>query len=153
HLDRGLPAIRVSAAQLRQIVLNLITNASDAIGDRDGVIRVITGRVTLKGESATAALSTLADGDYAKLEVSDTGCGMSAETQAKVFDPFFSTKSAGRGLGLAVVKGIVRTRGGAINLTSEPGRGTTFQILLPCTEGDAHTDGLVDNGERVVVPP
>jgi PAS domain S-box-containing protein len=152
HLDRDLPAIRASAAQLRQMVLNLITNASDAIGDRDGVIRVTTRRVTVNGESAAASFTSLADGDYVQLEVSDTGRGMSAETQAKVFDPFFSTKSAGRGLGLAVVHGIVRSLGGAIHLTSEQDKGTRFQILLPRAESAAHADGLGDNGGKVVVP-
>jgi PAS domain S-box-containing protein len=152
HLDRDLPAIRASAAQLRQIVLNLITNSSDAIGDRDGVIRVITKRVALKGASAAASFPTLADGDYVQLEVSDTGRGMSTETQAKVFDPFYSTKSAGRGLGLAVVQGIVRSIGGAIHLTSEPDRGTSFQVLLPCAESAAHTTGLGGNERKVVAP-
>jgi len=133
-LDQDLPAIRASAAQIRQIVMNLITNASDAIGDRDGVIRVITRRVALKGESAAFSSRTLGDGDYVALEVADTGRGMPLQTQEKVFDPFFTTKSAGRGLGLAVVQGIVRSLGGAIHLTSEPGKGTTFRILLPCAE-------------------
>jgi PAS domain S-box-containing protein len=118
-LDRDLPAIRASAAQLRQIVMNLITNASDAIGERDGVIRVVTRR---------------ADDGRVQLEVSDTGCGISRETQAKVFDPFFTTKSAGRGLGLAVVQGIVRSLGGAIHFASEPDRGATFQVSLPCAD-------------------
>jgi PAS domain S-box-containing protein len=152
HLDPDLPAMRASAAQLRQIVLNLITNASDAIGDRDGMIRVITRRVILKGESAAVSFTTLADGDYVQLEVSDTGRGMSAETQAKVFDPFFSTKSAGRGLGLAVVQGIVRSVGGTIHLTSEPDKGTTFQILLPCIESAAPANDPRGNGEKVVKP-
>src|SRR3974377_101173 len=93
-----------------------------------------TRRVTLNGESAAVSFTTLADGNYVRLEVSDTGRGMSPETQANVFDPFFTTKSAGRGLGLAVVQGIVRSLGGAIHLTSEPERGTTFQILLPCAD-------------------
>ena len=65
------------------------------------------------------------------------GSGMSLETQAKVFDPFFTTKSAGRGLGLAVVHGIVRDLRGSIHIASEPGKGTTFQVLLPCAEGTA----------------
>ena len=152
-LDQDLPAIRASAAQLRQIVMNLITNASDAIGDRDGVIRVITRRVTLKGESAANRSRTLPDGDYVQLEVSDTGRGMSAETQAKVFDPFFTTKSAGRGLGLAVVQGIVRSLGGAIHCTSEPDKGTTFQVLLPCAETTAGASGHAMSGRRGVGCP
>ena len=113
--------------------MNLITNASDAIGDRDGVIRVTTRRWTQWRESV-AVSESLSEVDYLLLEVSDTGCGMSRETQDKVFDPFFTTKSAGRGLGLAVVDGIVRGLGGAIRLTSELGKGTTVQILLPCAE-------------------
>jgi CheY-like chemotaxis protein len=151
-LDRDLPAIRASAAQLRQIVLNLITNSSDAIGDRGGVIRVITRRVTLDGVSAAAPFSMLAQGDYAQLEVSDTGRGMTTETQAKAFDPFYSTKSAGRGLGLAVVQGIVRSLEGAIHLASEPGQGTTFQILLPCVESAAQAKALEGNAEPMAAP-
>jgi nitrogen-specific signal transduction histidine kinase len=134
-LGQGLPAIRASAAQIRQIVMNLVTNASDAIGDRDGAIRVTTGLVT-PGQAATITKG-LAEGDYLQLEVSDTGCGMSQEMQAKVFDPFFTTKAAGHGLGLAVVHGIVRGLRGAIHLASEPGKGTTFQVLLPCVESTA----------------
>jgi PAS domain S-box-containing protein len=147
HLDRDLPAIPASAAHLRQIVLNLVTNSSDAIGDRDGMIRVTTTRV-----SKESAAASLADGDYVQLEVSDTGRGMSAETQTKVFDPFFTTKSTGSGLGLAVVQGIVRSLGGAINLTSEPDKGTTFQILLPCAESATHVNALGEKAGTVVVP-
>jgi CheY-like chemotaxis protein len=76
----------------------------------------------------------LEEGDYLQLEVSDTGCGMSQETRSKVFDPFYSTKGAGHGLGLAVVHGIVRSFGGTIDITSEVGRGTTIQVMLPCAE-------------------
>jgi CheY-like chemotaxis protein len=136
-LDHDLPPVSASGAQIRQIVMNLITNASDAIGDRDGVIRVATRRVSLKGESVPNPSGTLRDGDYVELEVCDTGKGMHPPTQAKVFDPFFTTKSAGRGLGLAVVQGLVQSLGGAIHLTSELGKGTTFRILLPCADKTA----------------
>ena len=141
-LGQDLPAICASAAQLGQIAMNLITNASDAIGDRDGVIRVITRRVTLGAESVGDPTSS-SGGDYVALEVSDTGCGMSRETRERLFDPFFTTKSAGRGLGLAVVSGIVRSLGGSIRVTSELGKGSTFQILLPCAETGISTTGRV----------
>jgi PAS domain S-box-containing protein len=146
-LGENLPAIRADAAQLRQIVMNLVTNASDAVGDRDGVIRLTTRRVAV-GEKPDANLfRTPASHDYVELEVSDTGCGMSSETRAKIFDPFFTTKSAGRGLGLAVVHGIVRSLGGTIHLTSEPGQGTTFRIFLPCAETAAEASSQMNPGK------
>jgi PAS domain S-box-containing protein len=150
NLRQDLPAICASAAQIRQVVMNLITNASDAIGDRDGIIRVSTRRVTLKGESAGNS-KALPDGDYVQLEVSDTGRGMPPGTQAKVFDPFFSTKSAGRGLGLAVVLGLVRNLGGAVHFTREPERGTTFQVFLPCAETTASASEAISAFEELAV--
>jgi PAS domain S-box-containing protein len=133
-LGKELPAVQANGAQLQQIVMNLVTNASEALGDRDGVIRVTTKCVRAAQESSAAISQRSADSDYVQLEVSDTGDGMTLETQAKVFDPFFTTKAAGRGLGLAVVQGIVGRLGGSIHLTSEQGKGTTFQILLPSSE-------------------
>jgi signal transduction histidine kinase/CheY-like chemotaxis protein len=128
-LHKHLPPIQATVAQVSQLVMNLATNASEAIGDRDGVIRVKTRPVIVAHGSHLS--ERLAMGEYVQLDVSDTGRGMSPEIQARVFDPFFSTKSPGRGLGLALVQGIVRRLGGTINLASEPGHGTTFQILLP----------------------
>jgi CheY-like chemotaxis protein len=84
-------------------------------------------------DRAQAISKGIAEGDYVQLEVTDTGRGMSLETQARVFDPFFTTKSQGHGLGLAVVRGVVRGLGGAINLASELGNGSTFQIFLRST--------------------
>jgi PAS domain S-box-containing protein len=149
-LGKNLPPVWANAAQLRQIVMNLVTNASDAVGDRDGVIRLCTRSVRVDQDSQ---LGHLDEGNYTLLEVSDTGCGMTPETQAKVFDPFFTTKFAGHGLGLAIVDGIVRSLRGMIRLNSEPGRGATFQILLPCAEsladGDGHKiSGLDENLEN-----
>ncbi len=153
NLDHDLPAIRASAPQLRQIVMNLITNASDAIGDRDGVIRVITRCVTLKRDSGASSSRTLPEGEFVELEVSDTGRGMSPQTQANVFDPFFTTKSLGRGLGLAVVQGIVRSLGGAIHLATEPDKGATFQVLLPSAKIKSAAGGpAMSGGEQSAVP-
>jgi PAS domain S-box-containing protein len=147
-LGKDLPAIRANAAQLRQIVMNLVTNASDAIGYQDGMIRVTTKCVKI-GQDSEAISDRLAGGHHVQLEVSDTGHGMSLEMQAKVFDPFFTTKPQGHGLGLAIIDGIVRGLAGSIYLTSEPGRGTTFQILLPCAEAvpGTVTDPVSSAGE------
>ena len=133
-LPEKLPAVRANAAQLRQVVMNLITNASEALGEQEGVISVTVTQVQ-SGPSDSAP--NLSRGDYVRLEVSDTGCGMTEEIQSKIFDPFFTTKFAGRGMGLAAVKGIVRSHGGAINVVSAPGQGSRFEILLPCSSEPA----------------
>ncbi|HUK17250.1 MAG TPA: PAS domain S-box protein [Bryobacteraceae bacterium] len=152
-LAPDLPAVRANAAQLRQIVMNLVTNASEAIGDRDGVIRVTTRRLKSGQDSSGWISDRLADGDHLQLEVSDTGRGIPLEMQAKVFDPFFTTKSAGHGLGLAIVLGLVRGLGGAIHLRSEPDKGTTLQILLPCAEPRAEATGDAMPGIEKSVRP
>jgi PAS domain S-box-containing protein len=151
NLGERLPAVRGRAAQLRQIVINLVTNASEAIGDQDGVIRLTTRWVTVG--PAAEILKGVPEGEYVELAVADNGAGMSPETQARVFDPFFTTKSVGRGLGLGVVHGIVRSLGGGIHIASEPGKGTTVHILLPCAE--AGPDATIDlaSGAEEVAPP
>jgi PAS domain S-box-containing protein len=133
-ISKDLPAVHAEAGQLRQILMNLVTNASEAIGDRDGVIRLTTRCVGGKGQDSEATSEPLTQADYVELAVSDTGCGMAPEIRSRVFEPFFTTKSVGHGLGLAVVDGIVRGLGGAIEVTSELGKGATFQILLPRAE-------------------
>jgi CheY-like chemotaxis protein len=130
-LPKNLPVVLGNAPQIRQIVMNLIINASEAIGEKDGEISVATSRFTGNLDLAPRGQAGLPDCDYLRLEVSDTGGGLTADVRAKIFDPFFTTKFAGRGLGLAVVQGIVRAHGGAIDVVSTPDR-TTFQILLPC---------------------
>ncbi|OGP58891.1 MAG: hypothetical protein A2V67_20660, partial [Deltaproteobacteria bacterium RBG_13_61_14] len=131
-----LPAIEADATQLRQVVLNLITNASEALGESSGAITVCTGVTQADREylSETYLDDNLPGGRYVYLEVSDSGCGMDRETQKKIFDPFFTTKFTGRGLGLAMVLGIMRGHKGAIKVSSEPGQGTTFKVLFPCSE-------------------
>ena len=115
-LDKDLPAVRASGAQIRQIVMNLVMNASEAIGDRDGVIRLSVRRVKVGQDRFAWIPEELAEGDFVQLEVADTGRGMAPETRARVFDPFFTTKALGHGLGLPVVSGIVRGLAGAIHL-------------------------------------
>ena len=135
RLATGLRAVEADAGQIQQVVMNLITNAAEAVGDRAGDIVVSTGEV----EADRAYLSDsfldehLPEGRYVYLEVTDSGCGMDKETQAKIFDPFFTTKFTGRGLGLATVLGIVRGHGGTIRVYSEPGKGTAFKVLLPAS--------------------
>jgi PAS domain S-box-containing protein len=133
HLDlcTHLPLVLGNATQIRQLLMNLVINASQAIGERHGVIRVKTSLV--QGSSVPAAdRSGDYEGDYARLEVSDTGCGMTDEEKARIFDPFFTTKTHGHGLGLAVVQGIVHSHNGAINVSSTTGKGTTFEVLFRC---------------------
>ena len=149
-LRHDLPAVNARAAQIRQILMNLVVNASDAIRDGDGVIRVATDCVSVDPDMAAGLPDELPEGDYVQLEVSDTGSGMSREIQARMFDPFFSTKSAGRGLGLAVVHGIVRSLRGSIRVSSEPGKGSTFQVLLPSAGAPA---GHFDAGKGVAQAP
>lgn len=145
---KDLPAVRANAAQLRQVVMNLILNASEAMGDRTGVIRVTTRLAAAGIEQPPRVSGRLPEGDRVLLQVSDTGPGMPAETQARVFDPFFTTKATGHGLGLAVVQGIVRSIGGAIRLTSAPGKGSTFEVSLPSVEHKAKGAGAISSGRE-----
>lgn len=133
-LSAGLPAVEADATQIRQVVMNLITNASDALEGMSGVVAVSTGAMEADRAylSETYLDEDLQEGYFAYIEVTDTGAGMDRETVAKIFDPFFTTKFAGRGLGLAAVLGIVRGHAGALKVTSTPGKGTTFRVLLPC---------------------
>ena len=137
HLDlaEDLPSVQADRGQAQQIVMNLVINAAEAIGNRDGLITVETG-TRLVDDKFTRLHPEAADlrpGEYVVLEVRDTGCGMEDGVKAKIFDPFFSTKFTGRGLGLAAVAGIVRGHKGAISVTSEPGKGSSFTVLLPST--------------------
>jgi PAS domain S-box-containing protein len=133
NLSRPLPTVEVDATQLRQIVMNLVINASEAIGDKSGVIAITTGCLECneKYMQETWLTDPLPEGLYVYLEVTDTGCGMDKQTLGKLFDPFFTTKFTGRGLGMAAVLGIIRGHKGAIKVYSEPGKGSSFKVLLP----------------------
>jgi CheY-like chemotaxis protein len=133
NFDAAVPPIEADPTQVRQVVMNLVVNASDAIGAGQGTIAVSTSVSEETPESlATAYLGPdLPGGAYACLEVTDTGSGMDEATLARIFDPFFTTKFTGRGLGLAAALGIIRGHRGAIQIKSELGTGTTFRVLFP----------------------
>ncbi|MBL7220064.1 MAG: response regulator [Phycisphaerae bacterium] len=152
NFSKNLPAIEADATQVRQVIMNLITNASEAIGDRSGAISISTG--AMEADRAylqeTYLDEDLPEGLYVCLEVADTGCGMSEETQAKLFDPFFTTKFTGRGLGMAAVLGIIRGHRGAIRIRSKFGEGTTITVLFPAIRSEASgpaDEGQADDGQ------
>ena len=136
HLDPGLPLMEADASQIRQIVLNLLTNAAEAIGEHArGEVVISTAAETLDAAQASELFAgqEVEAGEYVRLEVADTGCGMSPETLSKIFDPFFTTKFTGRGLGLAALRGIVRRHRGGIRIFSRLGEGTVFSLLFPAS--------------------
>jgi CheY-like chemotaxis protein len=128
--------VRADAAQVRQVLVNLVMNAAEAIGDAPGTIRVATGVADVAGPGEGDPLPP-APGRYLRLAVADSGPGIPPDILPRVFDPFFSTKFAGRGLGLSAVLGIMRTHGGAIHLDTAVGRGTTVEVLWPVVAGPA----------------
>jgi PAS domain S-box-containing protein len=131
----ALPAIEADVAQVQQVVMNLVINGAEAIGDERGSVVVTTG-IQDMDENAVARLQIgerIAPGRYVYVEVQDSGCGMDEATLEKIFDPFFTTKFTGRGLGLAAVLGIVRGHRGAVEVRSTPGRGTMFKVLFPAS--------------------
>ena len=125
----GLRPIEADATRVRQVVMNLITNASEAIAEDAGRITIRTGMTSAEGVDLPDS-STPAD-RFVFVEVADTGCGMDAPTKTRIFDPFFTKKAAGRGLGLAAVLGIVRSHGGAVHVDSDLGRGTRIRVMFP----------------------
>jgi len=133
-----LPAVEADASQIRQVILNLVTNASEAVGDGEATVWVRTG---VKQRSAADLRDTLGSaatpGEYVYLEVADSGTGMDTATQARIFEPFFTRKSFGRGLGLAAVLGIVRAHQGALEVKSHPGEGTRIRALFPQSDRPA----------------
>jgi PAS domain S-box-containing protein len=141
ELAGTLPTVEADAGQMQQVVMNLVLNAAEAIGDGPGTVQVHTGAQWVDERFRTEELgrAELATGQYVRLDVRDTGCGMDEATKGRIFDPFFSTKFAGRGLGLAAVAGIVRGHGGAIQVTTAPGKGSAFIVLFPAKTGAMET--------------
>ncbi len=141
ELTPGLPPVYGDSIQLRQIVMNLVINSSDALGDRPGTITVTTGLIHADRPLLDTSLlgAGLPAADYCLLEVADTGCGMTPETLAHIFEPFYTTKFTGRGLGLSAVLGIVRSHHGTLQVESAPGQGSRFRLLLPAARRLHHS--------------
>lgn len=154
RLAESLPPIEADPGQIQQVIMNLITNAAEAIGEQPGVITLTTGVEAFGADDLRQ--NRLAEpaqpGRFVFLEVADTGCGMDEATQQRIFEPFFTTKFTGRGLGMSAVEGVVRAHRGAILVESAPGRGTTIRVLFPLTaEADASaaaTDAQRAGGQR-----
>jgi two-component system cell cycle sensor histidine kinase/response regulator CckA len=127
------PLVEADRAQLQQLVMNLVINGGEAIGDEPGTltVRIRTEHFTERRERPRTEGFPIVTGEYVRIDVTDTGAGMDPETRNRIFEPFFTTKFLGRGLGLSAALGIVRGHRGAISVRSEPGRGTTFTVLLP----------------------
>jgi PAS domain S-box-containing protein len=143
ELCHDIPVIETNAVHLKEVIVNLLTNAVEAIGEEVGAVRVRTAvepvSPGISGSRPNVLGYELPEGQYVLVEVSDSGPGMDGQTQSQIFDPFFTTKFLGRGLGLAVVQGIVRSLQGGVRMSSAPGSGTAFQVLLPALRGAAHT--------------
>jgi len=140
----GTPVpIQADAAQIQQVLMNLVTNAADAIGDQEGTIRITTETMALDRAYLDQVFQgqELRPGTYAVMEVQDTGCGMSPEVLSRIFDPFFTTKATGHGLGLSATLGILRGHHAGLRIYSEPGRGSTFKVLFPVADGVAEEEG------------
>ena len=137
-LQENLPLVRVDESQLRQVILNLLVNASEAITHDDGEITLATGVEYIAPDKAKGLFPNpdLKPGNYVYLQVEDNGCGMTAETQQNLFNPFFTTKFTGRGLGMSAVLGIVGDHKGAIEVNSEPGEGSVFRVYFPATDAE-----------------
>jgi PAS domain S-box-containing protein len=160
QLQEKLPVILAEASQIQQVVMNLVTNASEAIGDAEGIVSIRTGMQTYDRRDLSMDFpgQTLEPGTFLTLEVSDTGKGMPPEVQARIFEPFFTTKFTGRGLGLAAMQGILRGHRGGIRVYSEVGKGSTFKLIFPAGSGEAaaamalpETDDWVGAGTILVV--
>jgi CheY-like chemotaxis protein len=142
HLRADLPCVEADAGQMQQLIMNLLINAAEAITDeQSGTVFVRTSLQQVDEGFINTQLTGqgITPGNYVVLEVQDNGIGMDEAVQAKIFEPFFTTKFVGRGLGLAAVSGILRSHKGAVKVISSPGRGATFQVLLPAVSESRNT--------------
>lgn len=157
-IEPDAPAVLADASQIHQILMNLGTNAWHAMKERPGRLQVKLERCAFEGGAGTN-LPWVRPGSFARVSISDTGCGMDAATRRRIFEPFFTTKPVGEGtgLGLAVVHGIMNSHDGTVRVKSEPGKGTTFQLYFPAYSGEVAVDPRQEapvprgQGERVLM--
>jgi signal transduction histidine kinase/CheY-like chemotaxis protein len=154
RLARDLPTVEADVSQIRQVVISLFSNAVEALAEQGGAVTIASGVLECDREylAGTDLDEGLRPGPYAFFEITDNGSGMSPETRARVFDPFFSTKFTGRGLGLAAALGIVRGHHGAIKVSSELGKGTAVKVLLPVSGNPARPADAIKNPARAQSP-
>ncbi len=155
ELDPATPGIEADRTQMQQVVMNLVINASEAISPPSGNVKLRTGRGRIPLDELVDAVHRPEQitGDFAWLEVTDSGCGMTPETRAKIFEPFFTTKFTGRGLGLAAVLGIVRAHRGVFIVRSTPGQGSTFRIFLPAAAPKLFAEPAPAKTNAPALPP
>jgi PAS domain S-box-containing protein len=154
ELSNESAVVKADPGQVQQVIMNLITNASEAIGDKQGDITIATEILDCNETFLEKSLiqEKVPAGRYVCLKVTDDGQGMDEKTISRIFDPFFSTKFTGRGLGMSVVLGIVRGHKGAIIIESMPGRGTTVQVLFPAGEAVAEIHKPSSNISSAATP-
>ncbi len=141
-LDRRCGVIRCDATQVHQVVMNLCTNAYHAMREQgSGILRVSLSPVSLRDREVVCVEGEVPAGDYVRLIVSDTGCGIEESHLERIFDPYFTTKGRGEGtgMGLSVVLGIVKSVGGYISMKSRVGSGTSFSLYFPCCRAEEET--------------
>lgn len=146
----SIPLLKGDAGQLGQIVMNLIINASEAIGKEQGEIRVLLSKTVIKDSQSDRDYhgKSIPPGNYIALEVTDNGCGMDEKTKSRIFEPFYTTKFSGRGLGMAAVLGIISAHGGIIQLFSDIGKGTTFKVYFPAQTSEITRDESLEQTEQ-----
>jgi CheY-like chemotaxis protein len=150
-LASDLPSIIADASQIRQVTMNLIINAAEAIGESPGEVKISLAKKSIRGDQQEKDNlgAIIPTGRYVCLEVSDNGCGMDAEIRQRIFEPFYTTKFSGRGLGMSAVLGIIKSHNGALQLFSKPAKGTTFKVYLPTPL----TESAEDQPQQQISPP
>lgn len=148
-LKRDVPAISGDNSQIQQVVMNLIINAAESIGDQNGSVKVVLDKTIIRAAHPEIDFmgTVIPPRSYARLEVSDTGCGVDEDTKKRMFEPFFTTKLTGRGLGMSAVLGIIKSHDGALQLASSLGAGTTFKVYFPLPDQDGAVESEGEAGQ------